>query len=79
MGSFSIKSCSSLKGLQVLDQRMFLLIRQVGTKCVSMILNEVRRLIHPEQLRNDLSEFAVVLAIVLHDVNQPNEPVRVTQ
>jgi hypothetical protein len=42
-------------------------------------LNEVRRLIHPEQLRNDLSEFAVVLAIVLHDVNQPNEPVRVTQ
>ena len=79
MGSFAVKSCSSLEGLHVLDQRMFLLIWQVSPKCVSMILNEVRRLIHPEQLRNDQSEFVVVLAIVLHDVTQPKEPVRVTQ
>jgi hypothetical protein len=64
VGSFSVKRCSSLEGLHVLDQRMFLLIGQVSPKCVSMISNKVRRLVHPEQLRNDLSKFAVVLAIV---------------
>jgi hypothetical protein len=68
-----------LERLHVLDEGMFLIVRQIRTERMPVILNEIRRLILRQQKRQECSQILVIRSLVIERMNQPEQQVRMVR
>src|SRR5205809_343236 len=54
---FSVWSFCGLKGLEEFDQRALVGVRQIGAEVMAAVFDEIRSVIHFQQIRHELAQF----------------------